>query len=255
MARDPYQRLWSVYVDKFILLDMYFWRSFLKEIIDTSRNHNIPKERISQCANVTFREFLTYVVEKGQTNPQNLDPHMRPIHYVCNPCVYQPHFIGRVESLTDEKEPILRRLGLQELDDVQDFKHHVINEIDMITEFEYKLWAGPHPFKSCMDEIQLEKRIIKVFILNGYLLENVEEKLPPLPLGHKRISSMLSEAFVSTSRNIQEISLQRELLRTEAYKTVPRNILERLRDLYKYDFILFGYDNMPASIFQNEEKT
>ena len=85
-VRDPYARLWSVYVDKFVLPD-----SWLDHGISIVQRRTSAERRTKACANdVDFEEFITYAVRS------NFDPHWRPIHRVCNPCLFHPRYVGKV---------------------------------------------------------------------------------------------------------------------------------------------------------------
>ena len=90
-ARDPYTRVWSAYVDKLLLPNM--WGSTGKKIVARRPN---ATARSRACGNdVTFREFVEYIVQHSEwTGSDQLNGHWRPIQYVCDPCQFKPHFIG-----------------------------------------------------------------------------------------------------------------------------------------------------------------
>ena len=84
-TRDPWARIWSSYVDKFVLPDS--WLDHGRSIM--SRRKDKAKKKL--CAdNIQFVEFLDYVLNA------NRDVHWRPVYAVCNPCVFHPQYLGKV---------------------------------------------------------------------------------------------------------------------------------------------------------------
>ena len=57
-ARDPYTRIWSAYLDKFVL--PLFWHTG-KEVVKEMRN-NATKASLECGHDVTFKEFLFYIL-------------------------------------------------------------------------------------------------------------------------------------------------------------------------------------------------
>ena len=53
------------------------------------------KRRNKPCANdIDFEEFITYAITA------NFEPHWRPIHKVCNPCLFHPQYVGKVGAVS-----------------------------------------------------------------------------------------------------------------------------------------------------------
>ena len=91
-ARDPYTRVWSAYVDKLLLPNM--WLSTGREIV--ARRANASARSLDCGHDVTFREFVEYIVHQSETTGSGrLNGHWRPIQYVCDPCQFKPHFVGQ----------------------------------------------------------------------------------------------------------------------------------------------------------------
>jgi hypothetical protein len=57
------------------------------------------------CQTVTFQEFLQYIVyvASGEGTAHALDDHFRPVHYGCNPCKYEPDFVGHMETMRNDR--------------------------------------------------------------------------------------------------------------------------------------------------------
>ncbi|GFS10584.1 carbohydrate sulfotransferase [Elysia marginata] len=92
-VREPLSRLWAVYLDKFVLPDS--WMDHGLRILHRRRwrsVHSQDRESHQSCpTDVTFSEFLQYALVKQ-------DSHWSPIHKTCDPCLFKPHIVGKVET-------------------------------------------------------------------------------------------------------------------------------------------------------------
>ena len=282
MARDPYERLWSVYIDKYVLLDLYFWQSFSKRIRDNflryagdTRSSNPPrwdkvnkitdnnkdqrarsnKTRVSSyesnCRQLSFEEFLIYVATLGKTSLDALNDHFQPIHIGCNPCRFKPDFIGHVETFIEEKSFLLKKIGLApDIDGMDNYKDHIHHEIVTLSQFQFQL-LSMSSFISCLTMKNIQERIAVAFVLNGYLpLDSLDTLGPLLPLSKNQFVNQLIQLFMDSNRTSDDIHQQRATLRKDAYKQIPYQTLLALKDIFKNDFLLFGYDPLPAYIFE-----
>jgi len=60
---------------------------------------------------VTFNEFVQYVLDPAvQERP--VEPHWRPSYQLCQPCQIHYDFIGHYETLKDDADYVLRKIGL-----------------------------------------------------------------------------------------------------------------------------------------------
>ncbi|RUS73470.1 hypothetical protein EGW08_018768, partial [Elysia chlorotica] len=244
MARDPYERLWSVYIDKFILFDLYFW-----ETADTNKGIGSNHKHKSHCKQISFEEFLIYVSTTGKTNPLVLNDHFQPIHIGCNPCRFKPNFVGHVETLNQEKNFILDKLGhTPNTNEIEDHEDHILHEITEISKFQFQqLSISSSSSKFCATMKNIQERIIVAFVLNGYLpLDLLDTFSPWLPISKDTFISKLVKVFKDSNRTAEDTRQQRETLRKEAYKKVPFQTLLSLQDIFKDDFLLFGYDPQPS---------
>lgn len=331
VTREPFARLWSVYIDKFLLPDNYFWSyysprvkasvysvgdgrqgrqihrspavdvvgdpmgkrsasalyqpnggslSTLRDIallkgakpesgnsravwkgngiqdtrvvhqplsIKTNRHGRRP-----ECLDVTFDEFIRYIVNvAGESTGEALDDHFRPIHYGCNPCKFQPHFIGRMESMRVDSGTVLGRMGLAHLLPELDASNHVQQEINMLIDFNYELVVTRGYQRHCVTSKDLERRLIKAFVYNGYIAEESESVLNRgLPMGRERLKKAVTKMYEQSNRTSADIKRQRAKFKTEAYKKIPLDVLYSLQQVFHWDFELFGYDALPSELFQ-----
>lgn len=59
-------------------------------------------------ANVTFREFVSYILADDSTNGNE---HWEPIYNLCHPCSLNYNFIGRYETLVEDACALLDMVG------------------------------------------------------------------------------------------------------------------------------------------------
>ncbi|CAG9829789.1 unnamed protein product [Diabrotica balteata] len=106
VARHPFERLLSAYRNKFLdnsPNNKYFKLRYGKHIIGKYRQHP-SKADLQTGANVTFREFIQYLIKEGvRTNE-----HWAPIYDLCLPCTLNYTFISHYETITDDSATILR---------------------------------------------------------------------------------------------------------------------------------------------------
>ncbi|GFS04793.1 carbohydrate sulfotransferase [Elysia marginata] len=287
VARDPYQRLWSVYIDKFVLLDPYFWNNyfeliranFLRDFGDAKKsllrneraNNSAPtldfsstsqfgkaaglKHRPTFCKKqLSFEEFLHYIVATGESSTSAMDDHFQPVHIGCNPCIFKPDFVAKVETMNLEKGFLLERLGLSpDIDGEATYEDHVQREITTLSQFQFYLLINfGTPFSPCVTFKNLQERIITAFVLNGYLpLGSFDIISPLLPMEKDKFIDKLMQLVRISKRTAEDVHQQRENMRKEAYKKIPFQTLLSLQHIFKKDFLLFGYDSQPPYIYED----
>ncbi|KAL8567231.1 hypothetical protein ACOMHN_046641 [Nucella lapillus] len=269
-SRDPWSRLWSDYVDKFILPDS--WLDHGKTILrlrqrlsarsdvtgtDTplggSRFHTGNDTKV--CADdVTFPEFLHYALLV------NHDAHWSPVHLTCNPCVFRPHLLGKLETFSRDALYVLRASGLGHL--MPDISHsaHVKDEIQLLVDYHFRLWELRSELQACLGLVSLARRLWRSFQLSGYLPqgcvfpeETLKGELLHVPVFVARDAFTEHVISVSSDRRVSHsewLRLRRRNM-VEMYRTVPRHLLELVQDRFFWDFHLFQYDPSPQDLFGN----
>ncbi|XP_060533589.1 carbohydrate sulfotransferase 11 [Cylas formicarius] len=105
IVRHPFERLLSAYRNKFtetLPSSKYFQARYGKEIIKKYR-----RGAVSSDANVTFSEFVAYLLDEGaETNE-----HWRPVYDMCLPCTLNYTFVGRYETLVEDARTVLNMVG------------------------------------------------------------------------------------------------------------------------------------------------
>ncbi|XP_060553721.1 carbohydrate sulfotransferase 11-like [Ruditapes philippinarum] len=238
-ARNPYTRLWSAYIDKLFLPD--FWHKDAVVIINKLRSNVTQFER--KCANnVSFYEFLKFVTI---TYTKGLDNHWERLHRVCSPCHVQFDVIGKQETFRLDSEYILTRFGLEFLKENTTELDMTGIEITTISKYNFDLEKTIK--HKCFDKIDVANRLWIAFQYNGYI-----DRLTPFPK-----SDLLKTNFLDNTTGIFtelvfrtikyqnrlgiNVKSQKRTMMLEAYRNIPKQLLEDIGHVYEYDFELFGY--------------
>ncbi|KAK7485353.1 hypothetical protein BaRGS_00023452 [Batillaria attramentaria] len=244
-VREPYARLWSAYVDKFILPD--YWNVDGWKI--AKRRQGATKSQW-RCGNdVTFVEFLDFVTN---TPVSKMNDHYMPYQQLCSPCLFRPHVIGKMETFRQDTRYILKQMNLswlsQELSDSDTHSRHEMHMLidDAYHEIRYKF------FHNCTNTTHIASRLWTVFQINGYLPKSV--RFPWAGRGHVD-SRALKKLVIETYENRQPknkflYAAQKEQAMVDAYSAVPDSVMQKLRELYELDFKMFDYDPMLEILYR-----
>jgi hypothetical protein len=107
-VRHPLERLLSAYRSKFQDLSkhtLHFRRLHGAGIARHFRNYTNFKGPVN---NVTFPEFVRYVLDK---QPESRNSHWTAMERLCFPCAAQFDFVGRYEELEEHSRQLLERIG------------------------------------------------------------------------------------------------------------------------------------------------
>ena len=245
-VRNPYTRLWSAYIDKFILPD--FWALRGRMIIKQFRQK--PSEKSLQCGHdVTFGEFVKYVISTGHNMTNvNQDRHWMPASDICDPCVFKPELINKQESFLDDLKYTLQKANLQHMMPKLIAKDPVDYEIRDEINYNFKMH---YKFKNCTDKQGLAERIWTAFKLNGYIpaKEPFPETIKNDTIKAESLYEMVKSVRALWQKNKDKTRSARRLALQTAYSQIPEEDKEKLRELYKYDFELFGYCSLKFSCY------
>ncbi|KAL3875989.1 hypothetical protein ACJMK2_033881 [Sinanodonta woodiana] len=241
-VRNPYTRLWSAYIDKFILPD--FWSTKGKEIIRRIR-HNATTEALRCGKDVTFSEFVQYIIlTNGSLVSWNQDKHWLPASDLCDPCRFKPHLIGKQETFLPDLIITLQHLKLESMltfiNSVNPTEFEIKDEID------YNFRIFPLHAK-CTNKLELAKRIWTAFQFNGYL--PLKAKFPDNVESQRLSASSFYRLILDERKKInttkEDIKRQRIGSLKNAYLNLSKDQIWSLKHLYHKDFEAFGYDENP----------
>ena len=246
-SRNPYSRLWSAYVDKFILPD--YWISQGQQIIARRPHHVRQNEK--ECANdISFTEFLNQVT---LNKVESLNEHWSPVSQMCDPCRFQPDIVGTMETFATDSHYILSQVNLSHLMDST--QSHVETEMAMLIKYNFHL-LNSNFLKSCTNETDLALRLWKTFKINGYLPQN---ELLPVHIFENMTAANFRDYAVRVYRTTPsssiEIKHRRKKALEDAYRAVPTHIMEGLKSVYATDFLMFNYNPNPSWLVSNNSNS
>lgn len=114
--RHPFERLVSAFRNKFGQNSSsadYFRSRYGRQIIKQYRT-NASEESLSRGHDVTFREFVQYIIDPRTVARANFNEHWRPMVDLCLPCTIQYNVIGKYESLMDDAWLVLEKANLNQ---------------------------------------------------------------------------------------------------------------------------------------------
>ncbi|XP_061468785.1 carbohydrate sulfotransferase 9-like [Rhineura floridana] len=114
-TRHPLERLVSAYRDKLLHSDEPYYVSVAKEIKTLFGGGQHTSEE------VTFQEFVNFIVTR---TPNYLDIHWKPMFMLCDPCNIHYDILGKYETLGEDAEHVLQRIGAPKDFHYPDFKRY-----------------------------------------------------------------------------------------------------------------------------------
>ncbi|XP_061173411.1 carbohydrate sulfotransferase 9-like [Saccostrea echinata] len=241
MSRNPYSRLFSAYIDKIYLMDKFK----ISRII--SMQNGKPK---SVCGyNVTFQEFLDYVVSQA-SNGYNINRHWAPVYLLCRPCDVRYDVISKIETLTEDLHFIFNHSQVS-----RSTKDIILN----VTKYKADLFGVLNTYLSHWNKHRVECPILKEYLLKIWTALKYQGELKhDLPFPTNAFSSVLTKnpdmkvivndfvEYVTKNRpTSEERRAQRRRALTEAYKGIRKSTIDRVQKLYQLDFLLFQYELTP----------
>ncbi|XP_052798607.1 carbohydrate sulfotransferase 11-like isoform X2 [Mya arenaria] len=251
-TREPYSRLWSAYIDKFILPD--FWRSEAHAVINNIRPNATQRQK--RCANdITFLEFLQYIVK---SSPRDLNEHWQPVYRLCNPCLVAYSVIGKLETFGNDSQLILHKFGLENLINISESKsRRAVEEVTNLVKYNFDLKHSIH--KDCFDIEDIAMRLWTSFQYNGHIHRSID-----IPIQNMKSDGLAQHPTKIFLKHVLwalqyqhvhkfDIGNQRRDIMLNSFRIIPKELVDSLQEVYKFDFELFGYDKniLKDVIFNN----
>ncbi|XP_064596426.1 carbohydrate sulfotransferase 11-like [Liolophura sinensis] len=247
-VRDPYQRLLSTYVNKFLSPNAFYWGSFGKQIIADYRPG--ASQHSKKCGHdVTLSEFLRYVTESNDS-----DPHWTSVYHLCSPCHYAYKFIGKAESFEEDAVQLLIRFNMTRK---VLYKPQYDKDVSFYMRLKIEQFIDHYRrVKHCLTLPELVDRLWETFKAKGYL--KLTDKPPLRALYHYDIDSqefkdVLFEVAVARYKLLSldgRMSSVGEQFVRQRFGQIELDILHRIKVKFWADFALFGYNPEPRHLFQ-----
>ncbi|XP_056305898.1 carbohydrate sulfotransferase 12 [Danio aesculapii] len=115
-VRDPFVRLISAFRAKFNRPDEYFYSNYgskmLQHFANISQPPNSAQEAFSAGIRLSFTHFIKYLLDPQTEKEKPFNEHWQQIYRLCHPCQIDYDFIGKLETLDEDTEHLLKILGL-----------------------------------------------------------------------------------------------------------------------------------------------
>ncbi|XP_029363282.1 carbohydrate sulfotransferase 11-like [Echeneis naucrates] len=113
-VREPFERLVSAYRNKFTRhYNTAFHKRYGTKIIRRHRLNPEP-DALERGNNVSFREFVQYLVDPLTQQEEPLNEHWERVHSLCHPCLIHYNVVGKYETLEPDAEAVLRLAGVED---------------------------------------------------------------------------------------------------------------------------------------------
>ncbi|XP_076109396.1 carbohydrate sulfotransferase 13-like [Mytilus galloprovincialis] len=239
-VRDPYSRLFSGYIDKFLYPNPHYWSVYGAKIIRKYRK-NATVESMECGYDVTFAEFVEYVVDTYEYKPRLLDDHFSPIHQHCRPCEIDYKIIGKMETFGDDVNHVLNELGeihIKQLSVGRNFNEELLQ---IANDLHYYKNLN----KTCLGSVNVFERVRQTLYLRGFLSKDKISNFNISSLtasNVKQYTQMLSNTISKGERRQRLVS---------QYKYLGKSLLDKIERFVKADCVLFGYNTRPDDIFNH----
>ncbi|MEE6502127.1 hypothetical protein FKM82_004419 [Ascaphus truei] len=111
-VREPLERLVSAYRNKFTrTYNTAFHKRYGTKIIERHRR-DPSHEALERGDDVTFEEFLYYLVDPRTQREEPFNEHWERVHSLCHPCIVHYDVVGKYETLEEDARYLLQLIGV-----------------------------------------------------------------------------------------------------------------------------------------------
>ncbi|KAK2148369.1 hypothetical protein LSH36_501g07036 [Paralvinella palmiformis] len=112
VVRHPFERLLSAYRDKFVVRNKwskFFQSRYGRKIVLLYRGQNVSVRSLRKGHDVTFKEFLTFLVDDTVPEKERFNPHWDTYQQLCHPCEIEYQHVIKFDTMEQDNALILRR--------------------------------------------------------------------------------------------------------------------------------------------------
>ncbi|XP_070181090.1 carbohydrate sulfotransferase 11-like isoform X2 [Littorina saxatilis] len=259
-VRDPYERLFSGWADKFFV--PFGLPPFLDAVVKKlgGKNAAAPKDAryVKRCGlakGVSFTDLVRFLVD---SHPNAINEHFRSYSHQCFPCHVHYDFIGKMETFDQDVAFILRSVNVDPNNvynvsgDGAFEEKNALNFMNGVVERAFGRWHA-----NCSTTLyNMMRRIWVAFKVRGYVSLNLTF---PLSMVEARSTSVAAFKAIATKayRDTPDHAAtkkQRRQAFLEAYYSLPRPLLKKLEAYVADDCKLFGYECDIESRFNLSDK-
>ena len=256
-VREPYGRVFSAYVNKIYVPNPLYW-NMGQEIIAATRD-NPSNDSLKYGHDVTFSEYIKYLLMRFESG-NFVDRHFAPMNTLCDPCRYTFDYFGKLETFASDAkfitEKIKEKNNNMSVNYVDFEKETAFVRVKERTKWLFKKLGATKDLKYPSYNFFL--RVWRDLQIAGHLSKDID-----MPISiDEQVLKPSKEEFInitmdalSRPMNQTLVKKQRSEALLQAYRSLPKEDLERLSKYVKKDCILFGYDERPRHIFDQSIAT
>ena len=247
-VRNPYARLISLYVDKLLVPNPQHWNKIGKHSIKMFRT-NASRLSLNCGHDPSFLEFAQFVAWSLRTG-MKLNLHFRLASEMCMPCDINYTFIGKMERAKDDFTYVLKQFGLDSVVNVMGDKFSNLTANDAITDSILSPFKWKKDILKCMNWNEALMRVWRKLQIRGLI--GISQSYP---LNKTRAHVIEANEFINLAMKAREqsspneVKNQKDAIFESVYRAIPNDVLSQIRDAYRLDFKLFGYDDTPDAYF------
>ncbi|KAK7479375.1 hypothetical protein BaRGS_00029367 [Batillaria attramentaria] len=263
-VRDPYTRLLFAYIDKLFRPRLDYWRTYGKPILTHVRGHEETDLSRMCASDVTFAEFIRYLVMSELEKKTKVSPHFYPISRQCGLCnepenlsvVYD--FIGKTETYATDAPAILKAVGLYDRLP-HDFDLGVAyrqRNMELLVNYTFRRHLSEPLSTMCTSKAETLVRVWRILQIRGIFSTSES-----FPFSNTSAEDVTYGQFLQTSRAAFKRSLEDRSLSgnvntamKEAYSTVPLADRKALQRIFHRDFLLFQYPSSVPGVFPENDR-
>ncbi|XDV14685.1 hypothetical protein PO909_014898 [Leuciscus waleckii] len=102
-VRDPFVRLISAFRNKFALPNEEFYKKYASTML---------QQAFAAGIRLSFTHFIQYLLDPQTEKVKPFNEHWQQMYRLCHPCQIDYDFVGKLETLDEDTEHLLRILGL-----------------------------------------------------------------------------------------------------------------------------------------------
>ncbi|XP_033756280.1 carbohydrate sulfotransferase 11-like [Pecten maximus] len=242
VARNPYSRLFSAYIDK------YFVLGARSKMIAIKKGKGRLKMGDGYCGyDISFQEFLDYFTDRYIAGDV-VEEHTVPVSSLCYPCIIHYDVLCKQETLTSDMEHILDVINIStsKRKAIMSMIHSkTINDTIYAFISSHMLYFYLYP-DDCLNEWLLMEKLWKVLQFQGYISlalafpANDFQKMTEFHA--ENVTDLILQKINSYPLSKSQRSTQRERVLAHAYSSIKSSTLIRVQRMFAQDFHLFGYD-------------
>ncbi|XP_061186235.1 carbohydrate sulfotransferase 9-like [Saccostrea echinata] len=240
-VREPYGRALSGYVDKLFAPNPFYWKITGRHIVRTVRGINANDSSLSCGHDVTFPEFMKYLIISQRTL-RDRDRHFYPMSEHCFPCNIKYDFIGKMETFREDVAHLLDSFN-SELSVAIPIDFEKESDLNIAQDYVDQLFYFKKETEICEPFHKSLLRFWRDFQIRGII--PIEVKMPFTSEGAVNItkSEVVDKVtdIIKSIQNRTKLKEQRLEAKVEAFSQIPKDIMKEYLELYRADFELFGY--------------